>query len=186
MKDESNISATDRGENWEKDFIRIFRQHEYKLHTLALRLTKSDQYAKDIVQDVFLSLWSQQDQIDDIRNIEAWLYRITENKVVDFLRRAAVNEKLKKALFNNLQQIIHNDTEHLIEARECESIIRSAIDSLPPQRRLIYQLNREKGLSYQEIADELQVSRHTVKNQLFSALQSIRSFLLRTRMLFFF
>jgi RNA polymerase sigma-70 factor (ECF subfamily) len=186
MKDESNISATDREENWEKDFIRIFRQHEYKLHTLALRLTKSDQYAKDIVQDVFLSLWSQQDQIDDIRNIEAWLYRITENKVVDFLRRAAVNEKLKKALFNNLQQIIHNDTEHLIEARECESIIRSAIDSLPPQRRLIYQLNREKGLSYQEIADELKVSRHTVKNQLFSALQSIRSFLHRARMLFFF
>ena len=186
MANERNIPTRHPNEGWEKDFITIFRQHEYKLHTLALRLTKSDQYAKDIVQDVFLSLWSQQDQIDDIRNIEAYLYRITENKVVDFLRKAAVNQRLKQALFQNLREIIHNDTEDRVEARECASIIRTAIDNLPPQRKLIYEMNREKGLSYQEIADELQVSRHTVKNQLFSALQSIRHFLQRSRLLMLF
>jgi len=187
MTNNSNIHAGDRDETWEKDFICIFRQYECRLHTLALRLTKSDQYAKDIVQDVFLSLWARQDQIDNIRNIEAWLYRITENKVIDFLRKAAVNERLKHALYLNLREIIHNDTEDFIEARECESIIRTAIASLPPQRRLIYEMNREKGLSYQEIADELRVSRHTVKNQLSSALQSIRRFLIRHRpMVIFF
>jgi RNA polymerase sigma-70 factor (ECF subfamily) len=186
MTNKKNISSGERDEAWERDFIRIFQQHECKLHTLALRLTKSDQYAKDIVQDVFLSLWSQQDQIDNIRNIEAWLYRITENKVIDFLRKAAVNERLKHALYLNLREIIHNDTEDFIQARECESIIRTAINSLSPQRKLIYEMNREKGLSYQEIADELRVSRHTVKNQLSSALQSIRQFLNRSRPLVIF
>jgi len=171
----------------EKDFIRIFREHEYQLHTLALRLTKSDQYAKDIVQEVFLSLWSLQGKIRDIRNVEAWLYRATENKVIDFLRKAAVNERLKQALWQNLREIIHEDTADLIDAKECASILRKAIDDLPPRRKLIYELNREKGLSYQEIADELHVSSHTVKNQLFSAIESIRRFLNshRTLILFF-
>jgi RNA polymerase sigma-70 factor (ECF subfamily) len=159
----------------------IFKAHEQKLHTLVLRLTKSDQYAKDIIQEVFLALWDQQENIHNIQNIEAWLYRVTENKVIDFLRKAAVNERLKQALWQNLREIIQNDTVDFIEARECESILRKAINQLPPRRKLIYELNREKGLSYREIADELQVSSHTVKNQLFSAMDSIRKFLTRHR-----
>lgn len=186
MRNKEPIRADDRNNTLEKDFIRIFRQHEYKLHTLALRLTKSDQYAKDIIQEVFLSLWDHREDLHSIQNIEAWLYRATENKVIDFLRKAAVNERLKKALWDHLREIIHNDTVDHMDARECESIIRNAINSLPPQRKLIYELNREKGLSYQEIADELRVSRHTVKNQLSSALSSIRSFLSRHRGLPFF
>ena len=67
----------------------IFREQEYKLYTLALRLTKSDQYAKDIIQEVFLKLWERLDRIDEIENVEAWLYRATENKVIDFLRKAS-------------------------------------------------------------------------------------------------
>jgi RNA polymerase sigma-70 factor (ECF subfamily) len=118
--------------------------------------------------------------------MEAWLYRVTENKVLDFLRKAAVNSRLKKALWENLQDILTNETIDLVEAKECESIISKAVDSLPPQRQLIYRLNRDKGLSYQEIADELSVSRHTVKNQVFSALESIRKFLSRHRLLFLF
>jgi RNA polymerase sigma-70 factor (ECF subfamily) len=59
-------------------------------------------------------------------------------------------------------------------------MLQKAIAHLPAQRRLIYQLNREKGMNYQQIAEELQISRHTVKNQLSTALQSIRSFILKT------
>ncbi len=56
-------------------------------------------------------------------------------------------------------------------------MIHKAVNQLPPQRRLVYRLNRDKGLSYQEIAEELSISRHTVKNQLSLALQSIHRFL---------
>ena len=62
MRNKEPIRADDRNNTLEKDFIRIFRQHEYKLHTLALRLTKSDQYAKDIIQEVFLSLWDHRER----------------------------------------------------------------------------------------------------------------------------
>jgi len=119
-----------------------------------------------------------------IHNIEAWLYRITENKVIDFLRKAAADDRLKEAIWNKLSNQL-NDTEDLVTAREYSQIVQKAIDQLPPQRKLIYHLNREKGLNYQEIANELAISRNTVKNQLSNALQSIKSFLAKSVHLFF-
>jgi RNA polymerase sigma-70 factor (ECF subfamily) len=154
-------------------FNTIFREHEYKLYTLVLRLTKSDQYAKDIIQEVFMKHWERRDRMHEIENIEAWLYRVTENKVVDFLRKASADSRLKKAIWHNLQEIL-NDTGAQVEAKEFSTLIQKAIDQLPPQRKAIYRLNREKGLNYKEIADELHISRHTVKNQLHESLKFIR------------
>lgn len=164
-------------------FSEIFRQQEQRLYTLALRLTKSDPVAKDIIQEVFLKLWEQGPAIYCITNVEAWLYRVTENKVVDFLRKSAADSRLKKAIWDRLQDIINNEESHLT-TREYNEIIQKAIDQLPTKRRLIYQLNREEGLNYQQIADELQLSRHTVKNQLFSAVQTVRKFITRNTKLF--
>ena len=166
-------------------FSEIFRQHEQRLYTLALRLTKSDEVAKDIIQEVLMKLWEQRKNIHAIKNKEAWLYKLTENKVIDFLRKAAADDRLKKKIWENLQQIL-NDTEQHLEAKEYNQVIQKAIEQLPPQRRLIYQLNKEEGLDYQEIATELQLSKHTVKNQLFSAVQAVRRFISKNIRCFLF
>jgi RNA polymerase sigma-70 factor (ECF subfamily) len=115
--------------------------------------------------------------------MEAWLYRLTENKVIDFLRKTAADSKLKNIVWNNLQES-KDEAEEYFQVREYNEIIQKAINELPPQRKLIYQLNREGGLNYQQIADELQLSRHTVKNQLFTAVQSIRKYISRNVKLF--
>lgn len=166
-------------------FSEIFRQHEHRLHTLALRLTKSDQVAKDIIQDVFLKLWDQRMNMHSVHNMEAWLYRITENKVVDFLRKASADTRLKKRIWDQLQQIV-NDSDQYLAAREYNQIIQKAINELPPQRKLIYQLHKEEGMNYEQIAGELNISKHTVKNQLFTAVQSIRRFLVKSTKFFSF
>lgn len=165
-------------------FAELFRKHECRLYTLAQQLTKSEQYAKDVIQEVFIKLWERRQDLSRIENIEAWLYRMTENKVIDFLRKAAADGRLKEAIWKNLP-MQEDDPEVLIETKEYHQIIRKAIESLPAQRKLIYQLNREKGLNYQEIAQTLQISKHTVKNQLSTALQSIRRFLAGTSRIFF-
>ena len=164
-------------------FAAIFKEHQYKLYTLILKLTKSDQYAKDILQEVFLNLWAHRDDLQKIENMEAWLYRVTENKVVDFLRKASADARLKQAIWYNLQEII-NEPQSQIDAKDCSLIIQKAINQLPPQRKIIYQLNRERGMNYKQIAGALHLSRHTVKNQLSSALRSIRSFVTNNMRLF--
>jgi RNA polymerase sigma-70 factor (family 1) len=166
-------------------FADIFRQYEQRLYTLALRLTKSEEVAKDIIQEVLMKLWEQRNIIHSIKNKEAWLYKLTENKVIDFLRKASADDRLKKKIWDNLQQIL-NDTEQHLEAKEYNQVIQKAIEQLPPQRRLIYQLNKEEGMDYQQIATELQLSKHTVKNQLFSAVQSLRRFISKNNSCFLF
>jgi len=165
-------------------FSEIFREHEHRLYILAYRLTKSDLYAKDIIQEVFLKLWECRENIHTINNIEAWLYRLTENKTIDFLRKAAADTRLKDAIWNKMQEIV-NEAEICVAVKEYNQIIQKAISQLPPQRKLIYQLYKEEGLNYKQIADELHISRHTVKNHLFTAVRSVRNFLTKNVKLFF-
>ena len=165
-------------------FSEIFREHEHRLYILAYRLTKSDLYAKDIIQEVFLKLWECRENIHTINNIEAWLYRLTENKTIDFLRKTAADTRLKDAIWNKMQEIV-NEAEICVAVKEYNQIIQKAISQLPPQRKLVYQLYKEEGLNYKQIADELHISRHTVKNHLFTAVRSVRNFLAKNVKLFF-
>jgi RNA polymerase sigma-70 factor (ECF subfamily) len=166
-------------------FVDVFQQHEHRLYTLALCLVKSEQHVKDIIQEVFLKLWEHRHHLRDIQNMEAWLYRVMENKVIDFLRKAAADSRLKEAIWNNISRA-RNDTDEWLEAKEYDRIIQQAIDQLPPQRRRIYYLHKKEGLNHERIAKELSISRHTVKNQLSAAIQSIRSFVARNSGFFFF
>jgi RNA polymerase sigma-70 factor (family 1) len=173
---EERTAYNNRDENHvEILFEEIFRKYEAGLYLLCLRLTKSDLYAKDIIQEVFLKLWQHRSELATIRNIQAWLYRTTENKIIDLLRKAAADTRLRDTLWNSLTENT-TEPETILVIKEYDKTIRKAIDQLPPQRKLIYCLNKEEGKSYAEIAEELSISRHTVKNQLTTALQSIRRF----------
>ena len=156
-------------------FSEIFRQHENRLYTLALRFTKSDQIAKDIIQEVFLKLWEQRKNIHTINNMEAWLYRVTENKLIDFLRKASADSRLKKVIWEQLQQSPTNPNNTWQQKNTTRSFKKPLTITSPA--KLIYQLNKEKGMNYQQIADKLHISKHTVKNQLSTAVQSVRRFL---------
>jgi RNA polymerase sigma-70 factor (ECF subfamily) len=166
-------------------FVDVFQQHEHRLYTLALRLVKSEPHVKDIIQEVFLKLWEHRHHVQDIHNMEAWLYRVMENKVIDFLRKVSADSRLKDAIWNNISRA-RNDTDEWLEAKEYDRIIQQAIDHLPPQRRRIYCLHKKEGLDHAQIAEELSISRHTVKNQLSAAIQSIRSFVARNSGFFLF
>lgn len=142
-------------------FTDIFKKHEYKLYTLVSRLTKSDQYAKDVIQDVFLKLWVQRSNLHTIDNIEVWLYKLTENRIIDFLKKTSSERKLRDALWINIHRM---DAEGTVSLKAYDKIIDKAINQLPPQRKLIYRLSKEDGNNYSEITRYLKVSRKTIKN----------------------
>lgn len=178
----NNITRSDK--ELESLFESLVQAHEAKLVRLAQRVIKSETQSRDIIQNVFLKAWEHRATIHEVHNMEAWLYRITKNELIDFLRKAAADDRLRMKLWNSMQQSTQQ-TEELIDAKESYSIIHMAVNQLPPQRRMVYKLNRDNGLSYQEIAEELSISRHTVKNQLSLALQSIHRFLSGSVGLFF-
>ena len=159
-------------------FNELFREHEHKLYAFVVKVLRSDVYARDIVQDVFLKLWTIREQLHEIENMDAFLYRLTENKVYDHLRAAATREKTRQELWQRIRQSGH-DTPDLLEAKEYHTLIQQAIHQLPPQRKTIYLLSKQEGLKQQQIAQELQISPHTVRNQLAEAFKSIRNYVKR-------
>lgn len=153
-------------------FADVVKSYEHALFRLAANLCKDDATAADIVQEVFIKLWEIRTQLHEIENMEAFLFTLTRNKIMDFLRKTASDARLRQALWDTMQGTVPSNGIQT-EAKELHNFWRKAINQLPPQRKAIYLL-REEGYNYQEIADKMHLSRHTVKNQLSAALQSIR------------
>lgn len=156
-------------------FNELFREHEQKLYVFVVKVLRSDAQAKDIVQDVFLKLWTIREQLHEIENMDAFLYRLTENKVYDHLRAAATREKTRQELWQRIRNA-GDTTPDPLEAKEYHRLIQQAIHQLPPQRKTIYLLSKQEGLKQQQIAQELQLSPHTVRNHLAEAFRSIRNY----------
>jgi RNA polymerase sigma-70 factor (ECF subfamily) len=164
----------------------VFKQLERRLFSFAFKITKSEITARDIIQDVFLKLWEQKDSIAQIENIEAYLYRAAKNKAIDFLRALANDDKLRSGYFSSIP-LADEFTQKEITRREFAELLDAAVKDLPTQRGLIFQMSQMDGYSRKEIAEIMNISESTVKNQLTSALASVRNFLkINLKSLFFF
>jgi RNA polymerase sigma-70 factor (ECF subfamily) len=161
----------------EQLFNELFREYEHPLYLFAFRMLKSDMAAKDIIQDVFLKLWLIRDKISEIKSISSFLYRLTENKVIDHLRAAASDQKKKQALWQRMHQSSEPHAGVGIEGAEYHIIMQQAIEQLPPQRRAVYLLSQAEDKPRKEIASLLQISPNTVKNHLAKAVENIVAYL---------
>lgn len=170
----NHATATDRA--LESVFSDLFRTYEYPLCTLALRLSKDDAVAKDIIQEVFLALWTMRERLPEINNIEAYLFRMTRFKVIKHLRKVSADDHLKEKIWRAMKDLEENGSA-TIEEREFHAVLALAIAELPAKRKQVYLLKTTEGKTYKAIADEMKISQHTVKNHLSSAAQTIRRFL---------
>lgn len=163
----------------EQLFNELFREYEHRLYLFAFKMLKSDAVAKDVIQDVFLKLWMIRYRLSEIENISSFLHRLVENRVIDYLRTAAKDQRKKDQLWQNMLQANNLNQEELLIKKEFHQIIQQAIEQLPPQRKAIYILSKTEGRRRNEVASLLHISPHTVRNQLVKAMEHIVSFVKR-------
>jgi len=101
---------------------------------------------------------------------------------MDFFKIAARNTKLQKLMAQEIENEKVKEADHQLMEKECQQILHEAIKQLSPQRRFIFTLSRESGLTHEEIAEKLNLSRNTVRNTIAETLRSIRAFLRRNAM----
>jgi len=176
MEEQPGNSINGKDQALQEQFSLLFRQYEHRLYTFACKTVQSELLARDIVQDVFIKLWSKKEYIDQISDIEDYLYKMVRNRTIDILRQLANDRRLREEFFAR-HDWHESKTGELLEIKEFQQVLAAAISNLPPQRRIIYQLSQVEGMSRQEIASQLQISPHTVKNQLTAALQTLRRLL---------
>ncbi len=166
-------------------FQLIFDRHRDTIYKVAMLYVKSPVIAEEIVQDVFLKLWFQRKNLQELRSIESWLFIITKNLTLNCLKKIAhewtAREKWIKE--NNSSE---NTTDHKILNGQYQQLLQQAIKNLPEQQRLVYKLGKEQGLSYEAIGSELSISPLTVKTHMARALATIRSFLAQNGVTFAF
>jgi RNA polymerase sigma-70 factor (ECF subfamily) len=161
----------------EAAFKVLFEMYREKLFRYMLKITKSTKIAEEIVLDVFLKLWMGRELLKEIKDLDAFLYRVAYNKAIDFFRMAARERKLKKVIHEKMENSSEKEADHRILDNEYQLIVEKAIAQLSPQRRLIFNLSRIEGLSHEEIAQQLQLSKNTVRNTIAETLKSIRHYL---------
>jgi RNA polymerase sigma-70 factor (family 1) len=164
----------------EKAFQKLFDTYSNVLYKYSFSMVDSKPYAEEIVQEVFLKVWLKRDSLNPELSFKSFLFTITRNKTITFLKRAAKSEKIRQEIFYNSQKFA-NTTDLHIREEEVDNIKKEALDLLPPRRRLIFEMSRNDGKSYEEIATELGISPNTVKNQMSMALETLREFLLKNK-----
>lgn len=163
----------------ERAFEKIVHHYYPRLLPFVINITKTKYVAEEVVQEVFLRLWQHRNEHERIYHLSSWLFTIASNLSLTYIKRAAMEGKLLK-LMQNSQPDSTRDAEDRISWKESGLLIHQAVQRLPPQQQLVYQLSRQDGLNNQEIAEKLQLSPNTVKNHLVKAIQSIRAFIRRS------
>ena len=169
-------------------FAVLVEQNQNRIYSLALRMVDNPEDAADLAQEAFLSAWRGLEKFQGEAAFSTWLYRLTSNACIDFLRR----EKRKKAAGSVLSL---DDTEEgatldlpdydadphrQLEQEEVRSAIADGLAQLSPEHRKILTLREVSGLSYTEIADVLGVEEGTVKSRIARARLALRKKLLET------
>jgi RNA polymerase sigma-70 factor (ECF subfamily) len=155
-------------------FRQIFRAYSDRVYSFSLKLTRSQIAAEETVQEVFMKLWVNRASLAGIENFQAYLYTITRNLVFNSLKRSAIEAQVKATLMQELDKK-HSDTEETVIHRDYQQLLNRAISHLPPQQRLVYSLCHQQGLRYEEVAQQLNISRLTVKTHMQQALRTIKS-----------
>lgn len=160
----------------EKAFRKLFDTYRNPLYKFCLSMVYSKEYAEEIVQEVFLKVWMKRETLNPELSFKAYIYTITRNDTIKFLRKAANDLKLREEIFYQSQKSV-NPTEARMREKELENLKRKALEQLPPKRRQIFEMSRNEGKSYDDIAKELGLSVNTVRNQMSMALSTLRNFL---------
>ncbi|HEX2630995.1 MAG TPA: RNA polymerase sigma-70 factor [Chitinophagaceae bacterium] len=160
----------------EEAFARLFHHYKLPLLAYAIKITRLQDAAEELVQEVFLKLWLHRESLRDVENASGYIFRITRNAAVDFLRRMSASTAMQNAIWSSMDND-SNSTQEDVQLRDVQRIVQTGVDQLPSQQQKVFQLSRQQGMSYEEIGEELGISANTVKNHLVKALKFLREYL---------
>ena len=158
----------------DKDLFQEFYQRHKKSVFAIVNLRLPDlEDAKDVVQEIFLELWLKRDTLGTIRDIEPYLYVVARNQVISAFRRKNIQLKNEGLLLEGLNTLDYSAEENAI-AKELHQQINVIVEKLPETARQCYHLSKNEGKKNGEIADLLNISEKTVRNNISESLKRLR------------
>lgn len=155
-------------------FQKLFEHFFARLNAFSCSIIKDQQRSQEIVQDVFLKVWENRENLTSISNISGYLHILTKNKSIDELRNKKSTPFFDILNFDDHQCMINKwNAELSCISRERLSVIENAINALPEKCRFVFQLIKIDGLKYSEVADLLEISVKTVEAHISVAIKKL-------------
>lgn len=154
-------------------FEQIFHTYYSPLCNYATKILHNDEVAEEVVQDLFVQLL-EKGTLNTVEHIDRFLLRSTKFKCIDFLRK---QQKLQLIPYEQQMESEPATENDLNSEEEMEALFHYFVAKLPEKTREIFLLIRKSGMSYKEVAEELEISVKTVENQMSRALRKMRGIL---------
>ena len=154
-------------------FRHLFEQYYGMVYSLSFNYLKVHDLAEDVVQHSFLKVWEKRAILPTVERFDNFLFMIARNELTDQFHKQNSRAKYLRRI-GELFEEEQGNPEELLISKQKRILISQTISSLPPQQQTAYQLSRDKGLSYNEIADEMHISVNTVRKHITVALAALR------------
>jgi RNA polymerase sigma-70 factor (ECF subfamily) len=156
-------------------FRAVFDHYHHALFLNVMRLLHVEEEARDVVQEVFMTLWEKRAGIDTDKRIGGWLFILSYNGAVNHLKR-----KLRREMLEQTAGSIEGtgaDREDAVLLEKQQAVLEAALATLSPQKRKVFELCRLEGKTYEAAAQEMGISKHTVNEYLKQAMAAIREYI---------
>ena len=165
------IKALQSGMDWA--FKIVFESYNARIYGLALKMGLTREDAEGVLQEVFIAIWDQRKTLKADLSFNAFVFTIARRKVIATIRKN-MSRAGHEADIRQMTALSSSETEDYVIFKEMISEAREQIEKLPKRQQQIFMLSKENGLSNDEIAARLGLSKRTVENQLFRATKELR------------
>jgi RNA polymerase sigma-70 factor (family 1) len=173
-EDKGLISSLKEGDEYA--FTSIYHKYHKQLYFIAIKYVKDPDLAEDVVQDVFIKLWSYRDNLKEDLSVKGFLITSVRNLVLNTIRNK--NTQIAKHIdLLHAKEVSRNDVEDTISLMEYEGMVERGISQLSPAKQQIFRLRTLDGLDNSEISTQLGISINTVKFQFSQASKFVRKYL---------
>lgn len=173
LDNEAEILAEIAGGN-KRAFEILFKNYHKYVLAFSKKITRSDDLAKEIVQDVFLKIWLGREKLKSLETFGAYLNTMVRHHCFNALRQLSQEVKSNE-VFRLKASELSDSTEQELNYREAENILNQAVETLSPQQRMVYILCHQQGMKYEEAAIKMGISPQTVHAYMKDALKKIRA-----------
>ena len=157
----------------EAAYTEIYNRYAIPVFYQVNQMLRDRESSKDVVQELFITLWSKADGIREEANLAGYLYVAARNRVLKFIQKGKVRNDYVSAIAKYANEV-NTASLPIIDERELSRILAREIDLLPEKMKQVFEMSRKQNMTHLQIAEELGISDKTVKKQINKALNILR------------
>lgn len=157
-----------------ESFNQIFRRYYTPLLRFCIRFVGDTDTAAEIVQDLFVKLWSSREKLSFTTGFEPYMTRSVRNAAISYINKERSHAEANERVFGGVGESDSNDPSETLQSNNLEASYRQVLATMPEKRREVFLASRFEGLKYNEIAEKLGVSQKTVEAHMSAAIRQLR------------